>query len=67
MWSTMPFFQELVREHGSESAAFEVLEAEGRKRFAEPEEVARSILFLVSDAASHITGVELPVDGGYVL
>ena len=67
MWSSMPFFQDLVREHGSESAAFEALESEGGQRFAEPEEVARSLLFLVSDAASHITGVELPVDGGYVL
>ncbi len=67
MWSSMPFFQDLVREHGSESAAFEALESEGGERFAEPEEIARSLLFLVSDAASHITGVELPVDGGYVL
>lgn len=28
------------------------------------EEVANAILFLASDEASHITGVELPVDGG---
>ena len=34
-------------------------------RFAEPEEVAAAILFLVSDAASMITGVTLPVDGGW--
>jgi NAD(P)-dependent dehydrogenase (short-subunit alcohol dehydrogenase family) len=34
-------------------------------RFAEPEEVAAAILFLASDAASMITGVTLPVDGGW--
>jgi NAD(P)-dependent dehydrogenase (short-subunit alcohol dehydrogenase family) len=35
--------------------------------FSEPEDVAHAVLFLVSDAARHVTGVELPVDGGYVL
>lgn len=34
-------------------------------RFAEAEEVAAAILFLASDAASMITGVTLPVDGGW--
>lgn len=35
-------------------------------RIAEPEEVADAILFLSSPAAAMITGVILPVDGGYL-
>lgn len=35
-------------------------------RIAEPEEVAAAILFLASPAASMITGVTLPVDGGFL-
>jgi NAD(P)-dependent dehydrogenase (short-subunit alcohol dehydrogenase family) len=34
-------------------------------RFATPEEVAEAILFLASDASRHVTGITLPVDGGY--
>ena len=34
------------------------------RRYGEPEEVARAILFLASDEASYITGQALPVDGG---
>jgi len=67
LWRAMPFFQELIRQHGSEDAAFAAMETAGGGRFAEPEEIAETVLFLVSDAASHVTGVELPVDGGYVL
>jgi NAD(P)-dependent dehydrogenase (short-subunit alcohol dehydrogenase family) len=33
-------------------------------RVARPEEVAAAALFLVSDDASYVTGVALPVDGG---
>jgi len=37
------------------------------KRIAEPEELAKAILFLASDDASYITGEMLVVDGGYSL
>lgn len=33
-------------------------------RSGEPDELAEAILFLLSDAASYITGMALPVDGG---
>lgn len=36
------------------------------RRLAEPDEVARPILFLLSDDASFITAADLPVDGGYL-
>ena len=34
-------------------------------RLGKPEDVANAILFLASDDASFVTGVALPVDGGY--
>lgn len=37
------------------------------KRYAEPEEIANCIVFLLSDAASYITGHALIVDGGKTL
>lgn len=33
-------------------------------RLATPEDVANAAVFLASDEAIYITGVELPVDGG---
>ena len=34
-------------------------------RLARPEDVSEAVLFLLSDAASYINGVNLPVDGGW--
>ncbi|MGD8321116.1 MAG: 3-oxoacyl-ACP reductase FabG [Gemmatimonadota bacterium] len=36
-------------------------------RLGDPRDVARAVLFLVSESARHITGTVLPVDGGYLL
>jgi NAD(P)-dependent dehydrogenase (short-subunit alcohol dehydrogenase family) len=39
-------------------------EIQAIKRFAEPEEIAAAVVWLCSDAASFVTGVAMPVDGG---
>jgi NAD(P)-dependent dehydrogenase (short-subunit alcohol dehydrogenase family) len=47
--------EQLVKQRGSVAPM---------KRPARPEEIANAALFLLSDEASYITGVALPVDGG---
>ena len=37
------------------------------KRVGEPEDMAAAVSFLLSDDASYITGIQLPVDGGWLV
>jgi 3-hydroxybutyrate dehydrogenase len=48
-------------------AAVKLLEEkQPSKRFTEVEHLGETVVFLCSEAASNITGVSLPVDGGWV-
>jgi len=54
---------EAYNTHAPEAAA-RTTEAIPMGRGGQPDELAQAIAFLLSDAASYITGVALPVDGG---
>jgi len=61
-WIATPLTQAL-QDDASRSAG--ILERTPMRRWGNPEDVARAVLFLASEAASFITGTILPVDGGY--
>jgi NAD(P)-dependent dehydrogenase (short-subunit alcohol dehydrogenase family) len=65
MWKAMDSWDELMMKHGSEDAVWKALsEGSPMGRFAEPEEVAACIAFLLSDESSYVSGSELVIDGG---
>jgi len=37
------------------------------RRLGDPQDVAAAVFFLCSEAARHITGAVLPLDGGYLV
>jgi NAD(P)-dependent dehydrogenase (short-subunit alcohol dehydrogenase family) len=52
----------LLRDPGGPAASIAARVPLGR--WGQPEDVARAILFLCSDEASHVSGANIPVDGG---
>lgn len=61
-----PLLDALVGSAVNDPAAQEALKAKQPLGFGEPEQVAAAVCFLLSGASSFITGVNLPVDGGYL-
>jgi NAD(P)-dependent dehydrogenase (short-subunit alcohol dehydrogenase family) len=44
----------------------QIFASEPMHRMGKPEEIAEAVLWLCSDASSFVTGLPMPVDGGYV-
>ena len=64
-----PFVDAFIKKNypGKEQEKFEELsKTQPIGRMGEPEEVAHLALYLCSDEASFITGINFPIDGGYI-
>jgi len=60
-----PMFRSVMVDGPAKAFAEKIRDAHQLGRFGRPEEIASAALFLASDEASFVTGVTLPVDGGY--
>jgi NAD(P)-dependent dehydrogenase (short-subunit alcohol dehydrogenase family) len=58
------FEQQAPTKEGANQARAQFAAAVPFGRLGRPEEIASAALFLASDEASFVAGVELPVDGG---
>ncbi|KAG8195669.1 hypothetical protein JTE90_003814 [Oedothorax gibbosus] len=56
-----------IRDWGDESVSKPMKAKIPLGKFCEPEDVVKAVLFLLSDNSQMITGVQLPVDGGYII
>ncbi len=60
-----PLLRSVFQIEGTQVMQEQIREAHQLGRFGTPREIANAALFLASDEASFVTGVTLPVDGGY--
>ncbi len=71
-WVLTPLVQKQIDDRAAKEgisaavATHELLdEKEPSHRFATPEHIGEAAAFLCSDAASNMTGISLPIDGGW--
>jgi NAD(P)-dependent dehydrogenase (short-subunit alcohol dehydrogenase family) len=60
-----PMFRGVFGHDSIEAVRADIEREHKLRRFGRPSEIAATALFLLSDDASFVTGVALPVDGGY--
>ena len=60
-----PMLDGVVRQPGMEEIAGDIVREHKLKRLGRPEEIAAVATFLVSSDASFVSGIAMPVDGGY--
>lgn len=58
-----PMLDRIMAESGLDRASFE--NQEPMARFGNPREIGEAVVWLLSDHASFVTGIAMPVDGGY--
>ena len=51
---------------GDAEAEAQFIASEPVGRMGSPAEVAQAVVWLCSDAASFVTGITMPVDGGFI-
>jgi len=55
--------EDLCRKHPEQEAWY--ISTTPMRRLGTPAEIGEAVVWLCSDSASYITGITLPVDGGY--
>ena len=58
--------QAWVYRYGTGIVPQSLIDQEPVGRLGQPQEIGEAVLWLLSDAASFVTGIAMPVDGGYV-
>jgi 3-oxoacyl-[acyl-carrier protein] reductase len=62
-----PVYSPRTRAGLEAGGAERVISGSALGRVGEPEDVAETVAFLVSDAARHMTGATIDVNGGYLM